>query len=115
MFGGVCGGAARHRVIGAIQTRFSLLNKRFSVEDARGAPVMEVASPIWKLWTFPFVAKGRNVAFIKKKWSGLLSEALTDRDDFRVEYDSVDLDNDARKVILAAAIYVDLTYFESKG
>ncbi len=106
---------ANQQRIGAIQKRFSILTKRFCVENARGVPVMEVASPIWKLWTFPFVAKGREVAFVKKKWSGLLSEGLTDRDDFRVEFDSATLDNDTRNVILAAAIYVDLAYFERKG
>lgn len=101
--------------IGAIQKRFSLLTKRFSVEDGRGVPVMEVSSPVWKLWTFPFVSAGREVAAVRKKWSGLLSEALTDRDDFKIEFSAESLGNDARKVVLAAAIYVDLTYFERKA
>lgn len=101
--------------IGAIQKRFSLLTKKFSVEDGRGVPVMEVSSPVWKIWTFPFVADGDEVASVQKKWSGLLSEALTDRDNFKVAFDSTDLGNDARKVVLAAAIYVDLKYFETKA
>ncbi len=47
---------------------------------------MEVASSIWKLWTFPFIAGGAEVASVKKKWSGILSEAFTDRDKFQVEF-----------------------------
>ena len=76
---------------------------------------MEVASPIWKLWTFPFIAGGAEVASVKKKWSGILSEAFTDRDNFQVEFHTEDLPNDQRKVILAAAIYIDLMYFEKKS
>ena len=63
---------------------------------------MEVASPIWKLWTFPFIAGGAEVASVNKKWSGILSEAFTDRDNFQVEFHTQDLPNDQRKVILAS-------------
>jgi uncharacterized protein YxjI len=105
---------SRQQLIGAIQKRFSILSKKFSVEDGRGAVVMEVSSPVWKLWTFPFMANGDEVATVSKKWSGILSEGFTDRDNFRVEFGSA-LGNDARNVVLAAAVYVDLTYFEKKG
>ncbi len=106
---------AKQQLIGAIQKQFSIFSKKFTIEDGRGATVMEVSSPLWKLWTFPFTHNGETVASVNKKWSGLLSEAFTDRDNFQVEFNSKDLGNDARSVILAAAIYVDLTYFEKKG
>jgi uncharacterized protein YxjI len=106
---------ARQVRIGAIQKEFAILSKKFSVEDGRGVRMMQVSSPLWRLWAFPFMAKGEEVAKVSKKWSGLLSEALTDRDNFKVEFGDITLGNDARKVILAAAIYVDLTYFEQKG
>jgi uncharacterized protein YxjI len=105
---------ARQHLIGAIQRRFSILSKRFSVENDRGEVVMEVASPLWRIWTFPFIAEDRTVATINKKWSGILSEMLTDRDNFQVEFHSSALSNDLRKVVLAGAIYVDLMYFEKK-
>jgi hypothetical protein len=106
---------SKQELIGAVQKQFSILSKKFTVEDGRGVTVMEVSSPLWKLWTFPFLNDGQTVASINKKWSGLLSEGFTDRDNFQVEFNSTTLGNDARNVILAAAIYVDLTYFESKG
>jgi uncharacterized protein YxjI len=106
---------AKQERIGAIQKQFAILSKKFTVEDGRGRTVMEVSSPLWKLWTFPFSQNGQTVASVNKKWSGLLSEAFTDRDNFQVQFISAGLGNDARNVILAAAIYVDLTYFEKKG
>jgi uncharacterized protein YxjI/ribosomal protein L37AE/L43A len=106
---------ARQQLIGAIQKRFSILSKRFSVENDRGEVVMEVVSPLWRIWTFPFVAEEKTVAIVNKKWSGILSEMLTDRDNFQVEFKSRGLSNDLRKVVLAAAVYVDLKYFEKQG
>jgi uncharacterized protein YxjI len=103
------------RLVGAIEKRFSLLSKRFHVTNARGATVMEVNSPLWRIWTFPFVSKGRVVASVNKKWSGAMSELFTDRDDFQVEFRSRELGRDERWIVLAAAIYVDLTYFERKA
>lgn len=104
-----------HKFLGAIQQRFSVLTKRFDVENHREQPILEVASPIWKLWTFPFLQNGKEVASIKKKWSGLFSEAFTDRDNFMVEFGVSDLRNEEKLIILAAAIFVDLNYFEKKA
>ena len=47
---------------------------------------MEVSSPFWRLWTFPFAARGAEVASVQKKWSGLLAEAFTDKDNFAVDF-----------------------------
>jgi uncharacterized protein YxjI len=99
--------------VGAIQRRFSILTKRFDVQDAGGNVIMEVSSPFWRLWTFPFTAGGAEVACIKKKWSGLLAEAFTDKDNFAVELGN--LDENQRRLVLAAAIYIDLMYFEKKA
>jgi uncharacterized protein YxjI len=104
----------KDQLIGAIQKRFSILTKRFSVENDVGETVMEVSSPPWKIWTFPFVADDITRASVNKQWSGALSEMFTDRDDFQVEFPDRTLGNDMRKVVLAAAIYVDLKYFEKK-
>jgi uncharacterized protein YxjI len=101
-------------LIGAVQQRFALLAKRFDVTDAAGRVVMEVRSPIWRIWTFPFVAQGREVARIEKKWSGLLSEAFTDKDNFRVSF-SPGFPPAHRLLVLAAAIFVDVQYFERKA
>ena len=103
------------RLIGTIERQFSIFTKRFHVHDAQGRVVLEVTSPLWKVWTFPFMRGGREQARVAKKWSGLGSELFTDRDNFLVEYLDRDLTADERALVLAAAIYIDLMYFEVKG
>ncbi|MBI2520660.1 MAG: hypothetical protein HYV97_09590 [Bdellovibrio sp.] len=101
--------------LGAIQQRFSLLYKRFDVEDGRGKVLLEVASPIWKIWTFQFNKRERQVAQVSKKWSGLLTEAFTDKDNFLIEFSDAALTADERYLILSAALFIDLQYFERKA
>ncbi len=103
-----------NKFLGAVQQRFSILTKRFDVEDAREQTILEVSSPIWKLWTFPFLHHGTQVACITKKWSGAISEIFTDRDNFLIEYTPT-LRNEERLVIMAAALFIDLNYFEKKA
>lgn len=101
------------RRLGAIQQRFSIFTKSFDVEDPRGRPVLRVRSGVLRFWRFDFERNGRPVASVQKKWSGLLSEAFTDRDVFRLSFDAA-LGEEERLVLLAAALFVDLRYFERK-
>jgi len=106
---------ASGKFLGAIQRRFAILSKRFDVEDAQGRVILKVRSPIWKIWTFPFLRDGREVAVIRKKWSGILSEALTDRDNFMIEFKDDKLNQNERSLMLAASLFIDLLYFERKA
>jgi uncharacterized protein YxjI len=101
-------------LIGAIQKRFSIFNKRFDIEDERKNILMEMSSPLWKIWTFTFTYRNQKMAEIKKKWSGLLSEILTDRDNFQVEYLNSNLKENEKMLILVSSIFIDLLYFEHK-
>lgn len=103
------------RHIGNIERRFSILTKRFEVQDPQDRVLLEVSSPFWRLWTFPFMRGDRELARISKKWTGLGYEFFTDKDTFLVEYNDPALPKDERALILAAAIYVDLLFFENKG
>ena len=103
------------RLIGSIQQRFSILTKRFDVEDGFGKELFVVASPIWKIWTFEFRRHGVVVGAVKKKWSGALSEIFTDRDNFLVEFSEASESSKERALMLAAAIFIDLQYFEAKA
>ena len=107
--------AADGRVIGAVQQRFALLSKRFDVLDANGAVLLTVSSPFWRPWTFAFERHGDEVARIEKKWSGLLKEAFLDADRFRILLPRPDLSLPERLLVLAAAVFVDLRYFEAKA
>lgn len=105
--------ASDGRRLGAIQQRFSLLKKSFDVEDARGAVLMRVRSGIFRPWRFEFERNGRAVARVQKRWTGILTEAFTDTDSFGVSYEP-SLGAQERLLVLAAAVFVDLRYFERK-
>ncbi len=106
---------AEGRPLGALQQRFSLLHKRFDVEDAMGEVRLRVASPLWRPWTFPFEREGRELAFVRKRWSGLMKEAFLDADNFKIEFVDPSLTDDDRLLLLAAGLFVDLQYFERKA
>lgn len=98
--------------LGALQRRFSVFSKRFDVEDARGNVLLTVKSPVWRPWTFTFTRDGRDVAVIRKRWSGVLKEAFTDADTFGVEFQPGPVSGVERRLVLAASIFVDLMFFE---
>ncbi len=102
------------RPLGAVQLRWSIFTKSFDVYDSQDRLLFEVRSPLWKLWTFPFVRGGREHARILKKWSGIGYEMFTDRDNFLVEFPEQELTGDERALVVAAAVYVDIMYFENK-
>ncbi len=106
---------AQGRKLGRIVKRFSILSKKFVVMNAMDQVIMDVSSPIWKIWTFPFTRQGREVAVVKKKWTGLLAEAFTDKDTFSIEIQDAGLNEDIRRLLLASALYIDIMFFEKKA
>lgn len=107
--------AADGRPLGAIQQRWAFFSKRFDVRDPAERNLLTVSSPLWRPWTFAFERDGQELARVEKKWSGMLREAFTDADRFRVVYQSHQLGLDERSLVLAAAIFIDLQYFEKKA
>ena len=103
-----------HRV-GSIEKRFSILSKKFEFFDEYGKVRMSVKSPIWRIWTFPVMAGGEQVAKLSKRWGGILTEVFTDADRFEIEYLSTQLSKNDRILLLVAALFVDLHYFEAKA
>jgi len=103
------------KYLGALQQRFGILTKRFDVEASNAQTLFEVASPFLKFWTFIFKHHEKEVAAVRKKWSGTFSEMFTDRDNFLVEFMDPKMTEAERHLLLAAAIFVDLQYFEKKA
>lgn len=101
------------RALGAIQQRWGVFTARFDVEDASGRVIFTMSSGIFSPWTFPFFREGVEAARVEKKWSGLLTEAFTDGDRFRVVFGSTQ--GDERALLLAAALFTDLQYFEKRA
>jgi uncharacterized protein YxjI len=101
--------------IGAIQQRFAIFSKKFDVHNRSGSVTMSVRSPFWRLWTFPFMKGSREVARVEKRWSGILTEALTDKDKFRIQFTDPGLTVEERLLLLASGVFIDLQYFEKKA
>lgn len=102
------------RQIGAVQQRFAVFTKSFDVQDPTGRALLQVRSPFLRFWTFVFRRRGAEVARVEKRWSGLLAEAFTDRDNFRVTLEPAATEAE-RLLVLAASLFVDLRYFERKA
>ncbi|MBX7116033.1 MAG: hypothetical protein K1X64_17015 [Myxococcaceae bacterium] len=100
--------------LGALQQRWAFFSKRFDVLDADNRLVMEMRSGFFKVWTFPFFRGGAEVARVEKKWGGLLREALTDSDKFRVAFTPA-VQGRERALIVAASLFIDLQYFEKQA
>lgn len=98
--------------LGAVQRRFSFISKVFDILSPTGDVLLSVKSPLWKPWTFEFMSQGKRHAIVEKKWSGMLKEMFTDTDNFRLGFDNPNLPNEVRWLLIAAAIFIDLQYFE---
>lgn len=103
---------ARGTPLGAIQRRFSVFSKRLDVISATTGDVLRVSSPLWRVWTFELMGADGRRATIEKKWSGAVKEIFTDADTFRILFDDRALDDGMRWLLVAAAIFIDLQWFE---
>jgi uncharacterized protein YxjI len=103
------------RPLGSLHRRFSVLNRRFSLQDPSGVALAEIQGSLFHPNTFVFKRQGAEVARITKQWSGIMREAFSDADTFLVQFDHQALAPDLSWLVLASAIAIDLDFFESKG
>ena len=99
---------------GQIKKKFAFVNKKFQL-SLPGGETYQVSSPFWRIWTFPIKRNGKKVAEIRKVWSGAVKEIFTDADNFEIEFTDPSLSLQAKNLLLAAGVYVDLIYFERKA
>jgi len=101
------------RKLGGIQRRFSLIHRKFVIENAQGEEVLEIFSPLFRIWTFKVLFKGTEVGVVRKQWGGALKELFTDADVFGIEYDALPDLEALRPVLIAATFLIDFTCFEN--
>jgi len=102
------------REIGSIHRRFGILYKKYDLRDAHDRIFARVASPLWRLWTFPVKGDdGRREATISKKWGGVLREVFADADTFGIDFENSDWNETERAVLFAAALSIDFDFFEN--
>lgn len=98
--------------LGAVEMRFAFFARSFVILGPDGEEVARGHGPFFRPWTVHVQRGGTDVAVIRKQWGGLLSEAFTDKDVFGVEVIDASMSGRERLLLLAAAVYVDLSYFE---
>lgn len=100
--------------IGTIDQRWAFFARKFSVLGANGQELATLHGPFFRPWTFKIVKGSQEVGAIKKQWSGLFKEALTDADNFGLELGPA-MDVQLRSLALAATFLIDFLYFEDRG
>ena len=103
------------RPIGALHRRFAVFRRKFTLEDSSGLPVAEVQGKLIRPNTFMVYKQGSEIARITKQWSGIMREAFSDADTFRVQLDNRSMDRGLALLVLATAFAIDLDFFESGG
>ncbi|MCK5534290.1 hypothetical protein KAI68_04170 [bacterium] len=100
--------------IGIIQGKFNFFKKRYEIYNSYNQKVATIIGPLLHPWTFKVYNNlNQEVAVILKKWSGAVTEIISDADNFLVDISKVK-DASLKPLILAAAIVIDIDYFERK-
>jgi hypothetical protein len=102
-------------LIGLLEKRWSVFSKKFDVLDKHGQIVAKISSPFFKIWSFEFRFGPHKLGTLQKKWSGVLSEVFTDRDNFVVTYADPHLKAETKILMLSMSLLVDIVYFENNN
>ena len=105
---------AEGRFLGTVQRRWSWLRRLYSICDDVGDEVCELFGPIFHPWTFEIRSGGMELGAIRKKWSGLLTEAYTKADNFGIQFPP-DADPSLKAVLLGAVFLIDFCHFEKSN
>ena len=95
--------------VGSVRKRLRLGKASFDVSAPDGTLRGTLRAQNWRARDFALVdAGGRELGRVTKQWRGLLTELATDADSYAVTFPP-DADADTRRLMLAAALSVDLT------
>ena len=101
------------RDIGTLRRRISFPARKLTIEGQGGLQIAEIRGPMLKPKTFTVYKQEREVARITKQWSGMMKEAFTDADTFKLELSDSGMDEEFALLMLASAFAIDLDFFES--
>ncbi len=98
--------------IGGFRQKFFSIGGRFTILDPHERPVCELKGK-WTGWDFRFLAGTKELAHVSKRWSGMGKEMFTSADTYVLEIaDDVAPDDDARPLIVAAVMCIDMVLKE---
>ena len=115
MFSHLHVGDEEGKLIGSLQRTFRFLGRRIAILDNEGTRRSEIRGSLFRPHTFRVYSEGDEVARITKRWSGLGRELFSDADTFQVRMNPERVDQEFATIILAAAIAIDLDFFEKGG
>ena len=100
------------RLLGTFKQRVFSIGGAFDLHDPSGRTVCTLQGK-WTGWEFRFIAAGRELAKVSKKWAGLGKELFTSADNYVLSIDpSVPVTGPARPLILAAVLCIDMVLKE---
>ncbi|XP_066582284.1 phospholipid scramblase 2-like isoform X2 [Prorops nasuta] len=103
-------------LLGSVIQEWTLWRPLFSIKNAFGDTVLKIEGPLFRCCvdvSYQILSTDgrRQVGQIRKKWSGIAREFLTDTDFFAVHF-PLDLDVSIKAVLLGACLLIDFMYFE---
>lgn len=105
-------------LLGSFKTRFAFLKRKVDVLDSRGHLLWNMQTKmniLFNRWKYPFFKNGKQVACIDKKFSGIFEEIMTDKDNFVINVEDRDVSRQEKILLIAAAVFFDIRYFEKKN
>jgi len=106
-------------VIGFVKQCWSICCPKFEIQDENEKRILTIHGPnqfccaCYTCLTAEFEvrSKGEKIGRIKKQWSGLGKEVLSDADNFGVEFPN-DLKLEVKACLLGAVFLIDFMYYE---
>ncbi len=105
---------AAGKQLGSVKREWSWLRRIYTVYDEIGDVSCELFGPLLKPWTFFIKFNGIESGAIRKKWSGLLKEVISDADHFGIEFPP-ETTPELRSVLLGAVFLIDFCHFENNN
>jgi hypothetical protein len=115
------------QLIGTVQkVNCQCFNRDFIIRDNMNRPVFRLYqgssffgmlgfSPRWN-WELLSSADGATVGELRKQWSGLMQELLTDADNFGIEfYENSNISSQEKILVFASVFLIDYLYFEDNA
>ena len=102
--------------MGALYRQFGILSRRFALVDANDQRIAQIKGNFFRRYTFVVEdSGGSKLCRITKEWGGLLREAYTDSDTFRIRFRDRERSHEFRMLMLASAFAIDMDFFEGKA
>jgi len=101
-------------LIGSIRKHFSLLDSKLQILDERQQEILWIKGPKIAGWHKIKICKGKDigVGVIKKNLRTNKNELFTDADSYEITFPQ-DTDGKTRSLLIVAAMFVDMLWFES--